>query len=145
MASSDNSMTLLIYGCAVLALIAVIIGLSAVLGQRRSGRATILPFESGILPLGDARVRLPVQYYLVAMIFVIFDMETVFIFAWAIVVRQAGWAGYGSILVFVTLLLVAFVYLWRTGALDWGPAPRSRLPRTARTPYGDTPSATPET
>jgi len=135
MASSDHSLELLFYGCAVFALVGAMVGLSALLGQRRMGRATVIPFESGIVPLGDARVRLPVHYYLVAMIFVIFDMETIFIFAWAVVVRDVGWAGYGSMLVFIAFLLVAFVYLWRTGALEWGPAPRTRMPRSARAPY----------
>jgi NADH-quinone oxidoreductase subunit A len=141
MASSERPLMLLFYSCAVLALVAAMIGLSALLGQRRSGRAMVLPFESGIVPLGDARFRLPVQYYLVAVIFVVFDVETVFIFAWALVVRQAGWVGYGSIVVFIALLLAAFVYLRRTGSLDWGPAPRPRLPRAARPSYQVPPDA----
>lgn len=64
------------------------------------------------------------QFYLVAMLFVIFDLESVFIYAWAIALRPAGWPGYMAILAFIGLLLAALVYLWRIGALDWGPKPR---------------------
>ncbi|MGI4747581.1 MAG: NADH-quinone oxidoreductase subunit A [Janthinobacterium lividum] len=110
------------------------IGLSFVLGGVRDSRAMRLPFESGILPVGTARLRLPVQYYVIAMFFVIFDMEAVFIFAWALVVRPAGWAGYITMMVFLSVLVVAFIYLWRVGALEWGPHPRRVRPnRTVMT------------
>jgi NADH-quinone oxidoreductase subunit A len=71
-------------------------------------------------------LRLSVNFYLVAVFFVIFDLESVFIFAWAICVREAGWAGYVEIVVFVGILLAALAYLWREGALDWGPDQRKR-------------------
>jgi len=94
---------------------------SAVLGQRHTDKATGQPFESGIVTVGYARLRFPVKFYLVAMFFVIFDLETVFIFAWAIAWRDVGWIGYIDMLVFVGVLVAALVYLWRLGALDWGP------------------------
>jgi NADH-quinone oxidoreductase subunit A len=100
------------------------IGGSYVLGQRHMARSTIQPFESGVLPVEDARLLFPIQFYLVAMFFVIFDLESVFIYAWAIAARAAGWNGYFTILAFIGVLLVALVYLWRIGALDWGPKPR---------------------
>ena len=96
---------------------------SSVLGQRHTSKATIQPFESGIATVGDARLRFPVKFYLVAMFFVIFDLETVFIFAWAIAFRDVGWIGYIDMVVFVGVLVVALVYLWRLGGLDWGPRP----------------------
>ena len=73
------------------------------------------------MTVGYARLRFPVKFYLVAMFFVIFDLETVFIFAWAIALRDVGWTGYIDMLVFVGVLVAALVYLWRLGALDWGP------------------------
>ena len=91
-------------------------------------------------PTGSARLRLRASYYLVAMLFVVFDLEAAFIYAWAVSVRQTGWAGYIEILVFVAVLAVGLVYLWRAGALDWGPwaggGTESERPRTqaGRTP-----------
>lgn len=103
----------------VLALVVAMLGLSFVLGQRHHERATDSPYESGILSQGSARVRLPVQFYLVAMFFVIFDLEAVFLFAWAVAVRETGWSGYAEAFVFIAVLLATLVYLWRVGALDW--------------------------
>jgi NADH-quinone oxidoreductase subunit A len=95
------------------------IALSAVLGQRHQDRATGDPYESGILSTGTARVRLSVHFYLVAMLFVIFDLEAVFIFAWALGARALGWPGYLGVVVFIVILTVALVYEWRQGALEW--------------------------
>jgi len=110
---------LAVYLVIVLALVVAMLGLSFVLGQRHHERATDSPYESGILSQGSARVRLPAQFYLVAMFFVIFDLEAVFLFAWAVAVREAGWAGYAEAFVFIAVLLATLVYLWRVGALDW--------------------------
>ncbi|MCZ7626860.1 MAG: NADH-quinone oxidoreductase subunit A [Candidatus Methylomirabilis sp.] len=100
------------------------IGLSALLGQRHSETSTGEPYESGILSTGSARVRLSVKFYLVAVCFVIFDVEAVFLFAWAIALDDVGWTGFVEILIFVGVLIAALVYLWRLGALDWGPLGR---------------------
>jgi len=112
------------YAAAVAAVVLVMVGLSFVLGQRHRDRATDDPYESGIVSEGSARVRMTSQFYLMAMLFVIFDLEAVFIFAWAVVVRELGWVGYTAISVFIVLLLLALVYLWRLGALGWGPTRR---------------------
>ncbi len=111
-----------IYSILVLLLVGGMLALSSILGQRHKDRATGDPFESGILSEGSAHVRLSAQFYLVAMFFVVFDLEAVFIFAWAIVGRELGWAGYWEIFVFVLVLAAALFYLWRVGALDWGGA-----------------------
>ncbi|MGE5264602.1 MAG: NADH-quinone oxidoreductase subunit A [Acidobacteriota bacterium] len=103
--------------------------ISYVLGQKHNERATGIPYESGMLPTGSARLRFDVKYYLVAMFFVIFDLETVFIVAWAIAFRELGWAGYVEILIFIAVLLAGLVYLWRQGALDWNRHPRRAPPR----------------
>ena len=115
---------LVVYFGAVVFLIAAMIGISSVLGPRHAAEATIEPFESGIVTVGYARFRFPAKFYLIAMFFVIFDLETVFIFAWAIAYRDTGWAGYIEVLVFIAILLAALVYLWRLGALDWAPESR---------------------
>ena len=100
-------------------LVVAMLGLSFVLGQRHQDRATGSPYESGIMSEGSARVRLPVKFYQVAIFFVIFDLEAVFLFAWAIAVRETGWAGYAEVLLFIMVLLATLAYLWRVGALDW--------------------------
>ncbi|MBT1707320.1 NADH-quinone oxidoreductase subunit A [Fulvivirgaceae bacterium PWU5] len=97
------------------------LGLSYVLGQRHKERATDDPYEGGILSAGSARIRFSSQFYLVAMLFVIFDVETIFIFSWAIAFRELGWYGYAGVMVFLILLLVVLIYEWRAGALDFGP------------------------
>ncbi len=107
------------------------IGLSFVLGERHSDRATGQPYESGIVSTGSARVRLSVKFYIVAMLFVIFDLEAVFIFAYAVAYEEVGWAGYAGMVVFVAILVVALIYEYRMGALDWEPV-RLRLAKAAR-------------
>ena len=118
---------LVLYSVAVIALVGGMTGVSYVLGQRHTGKATIEPYEAGIVTVGYARFRLPAKFYLVAIFFVIFDLETVFIFAWAVAFRDVGWVGYIDAVVFVGVLFAALVYLWRLGALDWGPQ-RDRFP-----------------
>jgi NADH-quinone oxidoreductase subunit A len=112
---------LLLYFAAVILLSAAMIAMSWVLGQRHAGTATREPFESGIVTVGYARFRFPAKFYLVAMFFVIFDLEAVFIFAWAIAYREVGWSGYIEVVVFIAILAAALVYLWRMGGLDWAP------------------------
>jgi NADH-quinone oxidoreductase subunit A len=116
-----NLWPLAVYLVIIIGLVVAMLGLSFVLGQRHDNRQTGSPYESGILSQGSARVRLSAKFYLVAMLFVIFDLEAVFIFAWAVVVREAGWAGYSEALVFITVLLATLFYLQRVGALDWRP------------------------
>ncbi|RJQ75603.1 MAG: NADH-quinone oxidoreductase subunit A [Desulfobacteraceae bacterium] len=102
------------------------IGLSALLGQRHRQRTTGDPFESGMVPTGSARIRFDIKFYLMAMFFVIFDLEAVFIYAWAVNGRLLGWTGYLEIVVFIGFLVLALFYLWRIGALDWGTAGQRR-------------------
>ena len=111
-----------VYFLAVLLLVIVMLVLSHFLGQRHSERSTDEPYESGILATGRARLRLDVKFYLIAILFVIFDLEAVFIFAWSVSLRELGWAGYIEILIFIAVLFAALFYLWRLGALDWGPS-----------------------
>ena len=106
---------------AVGALCAFMVGASSLLGGRSHGVSKSLPFESGIVGAGSARQRFSVQFYLVAMLFVIFDIEAVFLFAWAIVIRDVGWPGFWGAAVFIFILLAGLIYDSRTGALDWAP------------------------
>lgn len=109
------------YGAIVLSLVLAMLGLSFVLGQRHKERATEDPYEGGILSTGSARLRFSSQFYLIAMLFVIFDVETIFIVSWAIAFRELGWYGYVGVMIFVILLFVVLIYEWRNGALDFGP------------------------
>ena len=117
--------TLGVYFIAVFLLVAAMLAVSYVLGERHNEHATGQPYESGILSEGSARVHVSAKFYLVAMFFVVFDVEAVFIFAWAIAARELSWAGYREILAFVAILLAALAYLWRLGALDWSPDRRT--------------------
>lgn len=128
---SDTLWPLGLYFLIALVVAGSMIGLSYVLGERHSDRATGEPYESGIVSTGSARVRLSVKFYVVAMLFVIFDLEAVFIFAYAVAYEEAGWAGYAGLLVFVAVLVVALVYEYRMGALDWEPA-RLRAAKAGR-------------
>ncbi len=116
-----------IYFAAAVILVTAMIGISFVLGQRHMDRATGEPYESGVAATGSAHVRFDVKFYLIAMFFVIFDLEAVFIFAWAVSLREAGWTGYIEILVFIGVLFAALVYLWRLGALEWGTRRKERM------------------
>ncbi|MRG43971.1 NADH:ubiquinone oxidoreductase subunit A [Chitinophaga sp. SYP-B3965] len=117
----NPSWPFLVFGGIVLVLVLAILGLSYVLGQRHKDRATGEAYESGILSTGSARLRFPSQFYLVAMLFVIFDIETVFVISWAIAFDDLGWAGFIGVSVFIFILLVVLIYEWRNGALDFGP------------------------
>lgn len=107
-------------------LVAFILALSFVLGERHQDRATGEPFESGIVHIGHTQIRFSTPYFLMAILFVIFDLEAAFIFAYAVSFRFTGWAGYVEILIFILILLAALVYLWRVGGLDWGPRGRAQ-------------------
>jgi len=111
--------------------IATMLLLPAVLGQRHRERTTGERYESGLPPAGGLPRRYSIEFYLVAMLFVIFDIEAAFVFAWAVVARHVGWTGYIVLAVFVVILLAGLAYEWRTGALEWGTSGRRK--RAGRT------------
>ncbi len=111
---------LFVYAVVVFILVGVMLGLSYVLGQRHKEPATGQPYEAGIVSTGSARLRMDVRFYLVAVFFVVFDLEAAFLFVWAVALRDIGWPGYVEGLIFIGVLFVALIYLWRLGALDWG-------------------------
>ncbi len=92
------------------------------LGAKTTSRAKEIPYESGVIPTGSARLALPVPFYLVAIFFIVFDVETAFIFTWAVVWDQLGFAGLLHITFFIVALLLGLVWLWLKGGLDWGPS-----------------------
>ena len=96
------------------------------LGTKKRTVEKLRPYESGIIPTGAARLHYPVPFYLVAIFFLIFDVEGAFIFTWAIAYGELGWAGWLQISFFIVLLLLGLVYIWRKGGLDWGPIARKK-------------------
>lgn len=116
---------MVVYVLAVVVAVGALVGLSFISGERHRERATAEPFESGIVPIGYGRFRLSAQFYLVAITFVIFDVEAIFLFAWAVSLRETGWSGYAGTMIFVGVLTLALVYEWRLGVLDWAPTKRN--------------------
>ena len=125
-AETETLWPILVYSLATAIMVGGMILVSFLLGERHRERPKALdePYESGIVPTGNARLRLTAKFYLIAMFFVIFDLEAVFVFAWVIAFNDLRWAGFVEMAIFIGLLMVALVYLWRQGALDWGPGRR---------------------
>ncbi|GAB5498150.1 MAG: hypothetical protein PsegKO_04610 [Pseudohongiellaceae bacterium] len=132
----DGLTPFLFYTALVLAVVVTMLGLSFFLGQKTKRLYTQTPFESGIISVGSAQFRISVHFYLTAILFIIFDLEVVFLFAWAVAVRQAGWPGFIEISVFIFILLAALFYLWRIGALDWRTQTQRRELKTMSGPGG---------
>ena len=108
------------------------------LGERIDRPGKNLPFESGIVSVGSAHFRISIQFYLPAILFIIFDLEVVFLFAWAVAVKEAGWPGFVEISVFIFILLAALFYLWRIRALDWRTETQRRALKLLKGPGGVT-------
>jgi NADH-quinone oxidoreductase subunit A len=114
-------LSLAIYGVLILVFVASQLFIAVWLGEKKKTVEKLRPYESGIIPTGAARLRYPVPFYLVAIFFLIFDVEGAFIFTWAIAYGELGWSGWMQISFFIVLLLLGLVYIWRKGGLDWGP------------------------
>lgn len=108
------------------ALAGAIVLLSWLIGYRKPTRAKLSPYECGMTPIGDARGRFSVKFYLVAMLFILFDVEAVFLYPWAIILRELKMFGFFEMLVYVGIVLVGFFYIWKKGVLDWGQASMER-------------------
>jgi NADH-quinone oxidoreductase subunit A len=107
-------------------LIAVLLLLSWGLGYKTRSRQKQEPYESGIYPLDNARLRGPVPFYLVAVFFIIFDVEVIFVASWAVAYDRLGWSGFADVCFFIFILFLGLVHLWKTGGLDWGPRRQGR-------------------
>jgi len=110
---------LLIYFLIVVAVSAAILGLSAWVGVKRPSQSKLSPYECGIVPVGDARERFSVSFYLVAMLFILFDVEAVFLYPWAVIFKSLRWFGFLEMLLYIVVLMAGYVYIWKKGALDW--------------------------
>jgi NADH-quinone oxidoreductase subunit A len=102
-----------------MAIAALMLGLSFALGKRVRNRVKDIPYESGIVPTGDARHRFSVKFYLVGMLFILFDIEAIFLYPWAVVYRELKMFAFLEMLVFIVLILCGFFYIWKKGVLDW--------------------------
>jgi NADH-quinone oxidoreductase subunit A len=111
---------LLMHGCIAGGLATAIVLLSWLIGQHKPGLAKMSPYECGVQPVGDARGRFTVKFYLVAMLFILFDVEAIFLYPWAIVLRELKLFGFFEMLVYIGIVLVGLFYVWQKGVLDWG-------------------------
>jgi NADH-quinone oxidoreductase subunit A len=114
---------LLLHLLVALALAGAIVVMSTLLGRHRYTKAKFIPYESGMLPVGDARERFSVKFYMVAMMFILFDVEAVFLYPWAIILRELKMFGFWEMLVYVAIILVGFFYIVKKGVLDWAEKP----------------------
>ena len=115
----ETYVPVLIYVLIVLGLLGALVTLSFVLGPSKPHKTKLAPYESGIIPDSPAHRRLTVRFYLTAMLFIIFDVEAIFFYPWAVLMRQLGWFGLIEMLVFMGILLIALAHIWRKGGLDW--------------------------
>jgi NADH-quinone oxidoreductase subunit A len=117
--ATESIAPLAVYLLAAALIVGGMLVLSFFLGERHVERATGVPFESGIQPTGSARLRVSTKFYLIAILFVIFDLEAAFLFAWSVAARELGWPGYFEALIFAGVLLLALAHLVKAGVLDW--------------------------
>lgn len=117
---SPDVLSLAVYALLVGVLVALLLFLASWLGQRSPGGEKARPYECGVVPTGSARLRFPVPFYLVAVFFLLFDVEGAFIFAWGIAFERLGWQGWFQITFFIAVLILGLGYVWRKGGLEWG-------------------------
>jgi len=129
--------SLIAFVIGVVFLLGFMLTVPLLMGGRAVGRTKEEPFESGQLGAGGARLRLSAKFYLVAMFFVIFDVEALYLYAYSVSVRENGWAGFIEVAIFIVVLLVGLLYVWRIGALDWAPEKRLALEKAARQKHGN--------
>ena len=114
--------SLSMYTLVVVALTVILLFLSRWLGERKPGVEKLRAYESGIIPTGQARLHYPVPFFMVAVFFLLFDVEGAFIFSWAVAAKQLGWAGWLEIQFFIFVLIAGLIYIWVKGGLEWGPS-----------------------
>ncbi|HET9591018.1 MAG TPA: NADH-quinone oxidoreductase subunit A [Anaerolineales bacterium] len=111
------AIALMVVLATVVALIAI--GLGTLFGPRKHSAAKAMPYESGMTPIGEGTRRMPVRFYLIAVLFILFDIEVIFFLPWAIAFRQLGLFGLIEMAIFIVILLVGYIYAWKKGALEW--------------------------
>ena len=100
-------------------LVVLIVALSEVLGKKRHTPQKDMPYECGMDPIGDARHRYAVRFYVIAMFFIVFDIEAIFLYPWGVIFKQLGWFGFVEMAIFIFILAVGLIYVWGKGALEW--------------------------
>ncbi len=118
----NSYIPVLILGLAAVGIASLLVGLSYVLGPRRPTPQKLAPYECGVTPIGSARERFPIKFYLIAMLFIVFDIETVFLYPWAVSYRSSGGLmlfNLAEMAVFAVILFVGYIYVWRRGAFEW--------------------------
>jgi NADH-quinone oxidoreductase subunit A len=118
---------LLIHTVVAATIAVAIVTLSYLVGQHKANRAKMSPYECGVQPVGDVRGRFSVKFYLVAMLFILFDVEAVFMYPWAILLRELKMFGFWEMLVYIAIVLVGFFYIWKKGVLDWNKPTRNEV------------------
>ena len=113
--------SLALYSAIIVGLLALLLVLTRWLGERKLDPEKARPYECGVIPTGGAQFRYPVPFYLVAVFFLIFDVETALIFSWAVAIEDLSWRGWLQISFFIIILLISLAYLWKKGGLDWRP------------------------
>jgi len=116
--SSSYLPVLILFGVSLANAVGMVVA-SAILNPRRPTPEKDMPYESGMIPLGDTRARFSVKFYMVAISFIIFDLEAIFLIPWAVEMRYLGWEGFIAMSIFMIILVVGFIYEWRKGGLDW--------------------------
>jgi len=116
---TSSYLPVLVYFLVVAAISAAILCLSAWVGVKRPTRGKLSPYECGSPPVGNARDRFSVSFYVVAMLFILFDVEAVFLYPWAVIFKSLKWFGFVEMLLYIAVLLAGYVYIWKKGALDW--------------------------
>jgi NADH-quinone oxidoreductase subunit A len=116
---TDTYFPVLVQVALAIVVAAALVAISALLGKHVKNRVKDSPYESGIAPTGSARERFSVKFYLVAIVFILFDIEAVFLYPWAVVYRELKMFGFVEMTIFVVLILSGFFYIWKKGALDW--------------------------
>ena len=111
---------LLMHFCIATGLASAIVTLSWLIGQHKPGLAKMSPYECGVQPIGDTRGRFSVKFYLVAMLFILFDVEAVFLYPWAVILRELKMFGFWEMMLYIAILVVGLFYVWKKGVLDWG-------------------------
>src|SRR6476646_6413740 len=133
---SDTWFPVLIQFVIAIGVAGAMIGLSAVLGRRVKDPVKFSPYESGMKPVGNARERFSVKYYLVAMVFILFDIEAIFLYPWAVIYRQLKLFAFFEMLLFIVLVLCGFFYIWKKGVLNWSTDESARRPGVTETKIG---------
>lgn len=110
---------LLLHLCVALAIAVGMVVLSTLLGRHKYSKAKMSPYECGMAPVGDARQRFSVKFYLVAMLFILFDVEAIFLYPWAIILKELKMFGFWEMLVYIGIVMAGLVYIWKKGVLDW--------------------------